>query len=694
MKLFKKKKSETNGELKSKNVVIFNACSNDVSELSLGIANELRRIEKANAIIVEFPCLGIPRLGLTLEQQDYDKNKSIDQLLMDYERDDLKSLRDYIVRNGDIDMIPIHVRNRPDLPTMLKLERTQTLLDVPYVLKKGLQEDYTYVIYTLQGQMIHPMTLTALKHADLVVMTVNQTKDLAWTYGIYKRLIEDYGLNSDQIRVYMPNKQFDFPDVKISTKLSELTQYIRESSVYKRADDITRHTVIETSKSHIGIINPLEHVSYKVTTHHLSAEISMSDMEKMKDLIDRCRSYLRDQHNDEFVRQIIEEDARNKIRYYIADFIKEQTDLIFDMELHDVIHIVQREITEMGVLQPALDDPMITSIEINSPDETIVEYNGKPKHDKSIKFDSVEHIYQVISKMLLPIGKTLTANEPVIDSNYRGFRICVTLDTTRGGVSARSPIISIRKFPPKVYSDVSCISYGNINEDIVDFFRDIYTYGPNTMICGGTNSGKTAQLIRIPLYLDPLTRILTIEDSEEMMLKSKEDYVHYPNIASFLVKEHENKARRYNIARLVKTSLRQNPDWIIVGEVRDEEAALQALESANTGHSVALTLHSNGAKEGAVRFVQLCGNTVTAASQVATCIDLIIYQKNVNGVRIVTEISELMGYKGAEEPLLNPIFKYNFSTNNHERVGGLINLKNKLLEKGAADSVIQRWCIA
>ncbi|WP_189338181.1 ATPase, T2SS/T4P/T4SS family [Paenibacillus sp. IHB B 3084] len=413
----------------------------------------------------------------------------------------------------------------------------------------------------------------------------------------------------------------------------------------------------------------------------------------MKGLLERTQQHLITYYNDEFVKAIIDEEARKRVKFHIMDFIRDQRDFKFSMDITEVINYVQTEITEMGVLQPALDDPKISSIEINGPNEVIGERNGFKEHMEGIRFQDNEHIYRTIDKMLLPIGMSLTANDPVIDANYRGFRINVIMEKPRGGISAGTPIISIRKFPPDVFSDATCIAYGNISTEISEFLSDVLPYGVSSIVAGGTNSGKTTQLIRFPAYYDRLTRFFCIEDSEEMLLKGKTSYQNYPNIASVIVKEHEDERKSYPISKLVKISLRQNPDVILIGEVRDEHAAQQALVAANTGHIVHLTIHANGTQEAAIRFLQLSGNNPMAASQVAMSFNLILFQKyeTSTGKRVVFEIGELLGFEG-DKPLIHTIFKYDPIARMFNQVAKLRKLKNKLVTEGAPENIISRWC--
>ena len=666
-------------------VALFDPNSGDTSETAMYIAQEWKKNTGKKAVIVEFPCLGLPRMSGRIENSEsLLKDQGIEQFLLDLERKDLKSFDDYMFHGEDADFMIVNPKTNLDIPVLVKLSDAKTPMVAPIHLKRGLSAYYDLIIFSLQGQIFHPMTFFSLRQADGIILTFSDLFTVPISYISYKKLL-NYGISESQVALYT-QKKIEIPE-KIYRK-EQLLQFIFSLETRKDHKNDLSNKIFS---SHIGIINPVEHVAYQNTDQFNQAELTQKDAEVFKSLVDHTRRYLRQHYSDEFVAAIFDERERSKVKYYISDFIREQTQYKFKIDIDIVIEMVQREITEMGVLQPALDNPRVSSIEINGPDETICEIDGVPTHDDTIRFQDNDHIYSVISKMLTPMGRTLSANDPVIDSNYRGFRLNVTLDRSRGGISSNHPIISIRKFPPDIYSDDDCIAYGNMSEEIVEFFQDVYPLGVNVIIGGSVNTGKTSHLIRIPLYLNEITRILTIEDSEEMMLKQKEAYQTYPNIAAFIVKEHENTRRRYNIAKIVKVTLRQNPDWILIGEVRDSEAASEALEAANTGNSVALSIHANDAEMTAVRFMQLSGNNEIAASQVGSTMDLIIFLENVSGKRVVTEISELLSFEG-NHPVLNTIFKYDYVSKIHKRVGFLKKLSEKMKKKGVPVQIYERWC--
>ncbi len=101
------------------------------------------------------------------------------------------------------------------------------------------------------------------------------------------------------------------------------------------------------------------------------------------------------------------------------------------------------------------------------------------------------------------------------------------------------------------------------------------------IVCGPTGSGKTTTLYTALGEIDTLSRnIVTIEDPIEYRLD---------NISQTAV----NNAAELTFAKILRSVLRQDPDVILVGEIRDKETAEIAMQAALTGHFVFTTLHAN-----------------------------------------------------------------------------------------------------
>ena len=110
---------------------------------------------------------------------------------------------------------------------------------------------------------------------------------------------------------------------------------------------------------------------------------------------------------------------------------------------------------------------------------------------------------------------------------------------------------------------------------------------------GPTGSGKTTTLYAILQKLNkPEVKIITIEDPIEYRI---------PGIAQTQVK----RKAGYTFAKALKSVLRQDPDIIMVGEIRDRETGETAMQAALTGHLVISTLHTNSAPSAMPRLLDM-----------------------------------------------------------------------------------------
>ena len=118
---------------------------------------------------------------------------------------------------------------------------------------------------------------------------------------------------------------------------------------------------------------------------------------------------------------------------------------------------------------------------------------------------------------------------------------------------------------------------------------------PNGMIIstGPTGSGKTTTLYAILNKLNkPETKIITLEDPVEYKLKG-------------INQSQIDRGKDYTFARGLRSILRQDPDVVMVGEMRDLETADVAINAALTGHLVISTIHTNSASGAIPRFLAM-----------------------------------------------------------------------------------------
>lgn len=296
-----------------------------------------------------------------------------------------------------------------------------------------------------------------------------------------------------------------------------------------------------------------------------------------------------------------------------------------------------------GPITPLLEDPDITEVMVNGPDDVYVERNGSLVLS-GIRFRDEEHVFHVIEKIVAPIGRRIDEGSPMVDARLPdGSRVNVIIPP----LSLTGPVITIRKFYRDPLQVEDLVRLGTLTGEMSEFLDACVKARLNIVVSGGTGSGKTTTLNVLSSFIPATDRIVTIEDSAELQLRQNHVITlesRPPNI--------ENKGA-ITIRDLVRNSLRMRPDRIVVGEVRGGEA-LDMLQAMNTGHDGSLTTgHANSPRDMLSRLetmVLMAGLEIPVRAireQISSAIDLIIQQERMrDGTRKITHITEVQGMEG------------------------------------------------
>jgi pilus assembly protein CpaF len=319
-----------------------------------------------------------------------------------------------------------------------------------------------------------------------------------------------------------------------------------------------------------------------------------------------------------------------------------------------LIRDVLNETVGFGPIQPLLDDPDISEVMVNGPQNVYVEKSGKiTKAD--VSFVNDDHVMQLIFRIVSPLGRVVDENHPAVDARLPdGSRVNAVIPP----VAIDGPSITIRKFSQERLNVSQLIKYGSLTQSMAEFLNACVVSRLNILISGGTGSGKTTTLNALSSFIPEEERIVTIEDAAELQL-NQEHVVRLETKSS-----NPDGSGGMSIRDLVRNSLRMRPDRIVVGEVRGGEA-LDMLQAMNTGHDGSLTtLHANTPRDAISRL-----ETMTLMSgldlpirvvreQIASAIDLIVQQSRLrDGTRKVTQITEVVGMEG-DTVVLTDVFKY------------------------------------
>ena len=352
-----------------------------------------------------------------------------------------------------------------------------------------------------------------------------------------------------------------------------------------------------------------------------------------------------------------------------------------EKELHEIIdRIMEEELKEKyltikerikihkEVFEDLLEMDEVTEIMINGRNHIFIEKAGRIiPYDDSI--ESEERLQDIIQQIVAKTNRRVNESNPIVDTRLEdGSRVNVVLPP----VALDGAVITIRKFAKEKITINQLIKWGTLTREVSDLLEKLVVAGYNIFVSGGTGSGKTTFLNVLSNFIPNDQRVVTIEDSAELQLKSVDNIVRLE--ARQANSQGENEI---TIRDLIKTSLRMRPDRIIVGEVRGAEA-LDMVQSLNTGHDGSMsTGHGNSPKDMLARLetMVLMGADIplnAIRSQLAAGIDIMVHLARMpDKTRKVIEINEIQEFKD-NQIILNKL--YCMENGKLKKVGTLKNI--------------------
>jgi type IV pilus assembly protein PilB len=229
-----------------------------------------------------------------------------------------------------------------------------------------------------------------------------------------------------------------------------------------------------------------------------------------------------------------------------------------------------------------------------------------------------------ISEKRLPQDGRIT-----IVTDSEDFDIRVSILPTLHGEKVVLRILS------KDTSHIDIEALGFTKKELVTYLENIKKPNGIVLISGPTGSGKTTTLYATLKKLNlPNTNILTVEDPIEYTLEGINQVQLRENIG-------------LDFATTLRTFLRQDPDIIMVGEIRDVNTANMAIRAALTGHLVLSTIHTNSAWATVSRLIDMG----IPSFLIASTLNLSVAQRL---------IRKLCVYCKSEEPIVDSVFPSGF----------------------------------
>jgi twitching motility protein PilT len=188
-----------------------------------------------------------------------------------------------------------------------------------------------------------------------------------------------------------------------------------------------------------------------------------------------------------------------------------------------------------------------------------------------------------------------------------GFRVNAYMDS-------EGPALAFRPIPGDIPS-FDALKLPEICKELCQMPNGII------LVTGATGSGKSTTLATMVDYINSTEKrhILTIEDPIEFYHHSKES----------LVNQREVGTQTKSFSAALKSALREDPDTILIGEMRDIETIRLALTAAETGHLVLATLHTSSAPKTINRIIDVfpAGDKPMVRSMLAESLRAVITQR-------------------------------------------------------------------
>jgi flagellar protein FlaI len=298
-----------------------------------------------------------------------------------------------------------------------------------------------------------------------------------------------------------------------------------------------------------------------------------------------------------------------------------------------------------------MKDPMLEDISCDGNNIPLFLYHRQYRNIKTnIAFEA-----DVLNSLAITLaqrsGKHISHGSPMIDATLpEGSRLQLTLGTE---VTTRGTSFTIRKFREEPFSPIELMENGTFNAEALAYFWLAIENNKSLLFIGGTASGKTTSLNAVSLFIPPVAKVVSIEDTREITL------YHDNWIASVTREALSEGGNAINMFDLLRAAMRQRPEFILVGEVRGPEAQT-LFQAMNTGHTTFSTMHA-GSVDAAIH--RLESEPLNVPRNMMQALNIISVQgliyRGTERVRRVQEVVEIAGIDPSTGNLrVNNVFVY------------------------------------
>lgn len=286
---------------------------------------------------------------------------------------------------------------------------------------------------------------------------------------------------------------------------------------------------------------------------------------------------------------IIEKDIHKLIAYIDRTFKILAVELGIELTYESykkIFYYLYRDFVGFNEVEPLLSDYFIEDIECNGVNTPLYIVHRVFRNLKTnLKFPDIDNLSSFVEKLAQKCGKYISYASPILDGSLPdGSRVNATYTKD---ITSRGPTFTIRKFTKTPWTPPQLLEKGTLSPEMLAYIWLLLEYKMSILIAGGTASGKTTLLNAMAFFIPPEARVVSIEDTRELSLP-RENWL--PSVVRSATGA--EKLGEVDLFTLLRASFRQNPDYVIVGEVRGREASV-LFQGMASGHSSIGTIHAD-----------------------------------------------------------------------------------------------------
>ncbi|MFW6318312.1 MAG: type II/IV secretion system ATPase subunit [Halorubrum sp.] len=250
---------------------------------------------------------------------------------------------------------------------------------------------------------------------------------------------------------------------------------------------------------------------------------------------------------------------------------------------HALAYYLYRDFRGYGKVDPLLNDRHIEDVSCDGYDLPLFVYHDDYTDiETNVSFAKAELDNYVI-RLAQQSGRHVSVGDPIVETTLPdGSRAELALGEE---VTPRGSAFTIRQYAEDPFTPIDLVERGTFSVEQMAYFWLCIEHNKSLIFAGGTASGKTTSMNAVSMFVPPRAKVLTIEDTRELSL-------YHDNWLSSVTRERRYEGADIDMYDLLRSALRHRPEYIVVGEVRGEEA-ITLFQAMNTGHTTFSTMHAD-----------------------------------------------------------------------------------------------------